>query len=289
MSGAAATLPRNDKFSSRFTLHTSLKKTYRPNVLSPYRLKNKLSSRFTLHSSLKKRAAFTLAEVLITLGIIGVVAAMTIPTLVGNYKKSVVENILKQAVSIINQAIILSAVDNGTPDIWGITNGQKTTFAQYIQPYMDIGIVCEEKNIDDPKDICNNSVYGSTGAKKGSFTNKYILKNGIGLSYSGASTINPGQRRGLFNVYLDNGKNKYVYGKNVFPLNLIVHDNQKYLVTGTMDYVQDFSFCSYSKTKLYDLCSNGQSGSSGFSASIACTALIECNGWRIPDDYPVRF
>ena len=31
--------------------------------------------------------AFTLAEVLITLGIIGVVAAMTLPTLINNYKK----------------------------------------------------------------------------------------------------------------------------------------------------------------------------------------------------------
>ena len=264
--------PRKNKSHPLLGKCNLLKRTYRPNVLTSYRL---------------KKCAFTLAEVLITLGIIGVVAAMTIPTLVANYKKSVVENKLKQAVSIINQAIILSAVDNGTPDIWGITNGQKTTFAQYIQPYMDIGIVCEEKNIDDPKDICNNSVYGSTGAKK-SFTNKYILKNGIGLSYNGAPTLTQGQRRGLFIVYLDNGKNKYIYGKNVFPLNLIVHDNQKYLVTGTMDYVQDFSFCSYSKTKLYDLCSNGQSGSSGFSVGIACTALVECNGWKIPDDYPVR-
>ena len=33
-----------------------------------------------------KRFGFTLAEVLITLGIIGVVAAMTIPTLIHNYK-----------------------------------------------------------------------------------------------------------------------------------------------------------------------------------------------------------
>ena len=39
-----------------------------------------------------RRAAFTLAEVLITLGIIGVVAALTIPTLIANYKK-------KQAIS----------------------------------------------------------------------------------------------------------------------------------------------------------------------------------------------
>ena len=34
-----------------------------------------------------KKYGFTLAEVLITLGIIGVVAAITIPTLVSNYKQ----------------------------------------------------------------------------------------------------------------------------------------------------------------------------------------------------------
>lgn len=34
--------------------------------------------------------AFTLAEVLITLGIIGIVAALTIPVLVNQYEKSVI-------------------------------------------------------------------------------------------------------------------------------------------------------------------------------------------------------
>ncbi len=38
---------------------------------------------------LKNKKAFTLAEVLITLGIIGIVAAMTIPTLVADYNKKV--------------------------------------------------------------------------------------------------------------------------------------------------------------------------------------------------------
>ena len=33
------------------------------------------------------KKAFTMAEVLITLGIIGIVAAMTLPSLVGNYQK----------------------------------------------------------------------------------------------------------------------------------------------------------------------------------------------------------
>ena len=45
---------------------------------------NMVYSLFTTHHSLRK-AAFTLAEVLITLGIIGVVSAMTVPTLMQNY------------------------------------------------------------------------------------------------------------------------------------------------------------------------------------------------------------
>lgn len=39
---------------------------------------------------MKKSIAFTLAEVLITLGIIGVVAAMTIPNLITSYKVHVI-------------------------------------------------------------------------------------------------------------------------------------------------------------------------------------------------------
>ena len=39
---------------------------------------------------LRRLAAFTLAEVLITLGIIGVVAALTLPSLIENHKKQVI-------------------------------------------------------------------------------------------------------------------------------------------------------------------------------------------------------
>lgn len=47
-----------------------------------------------------KRRAFTLAEVLITLGIIGTVAAMTIPTLMMNYQRNVWEAKLKKVYGI---------------------------------------------------------------------------------------------------------------------------------------------------------------------------------------------
>lgn len=51
------------------------------------------------------RAAFTLAEVLITLGIIGVVAAITIPTLVSKYQMKVFETAFKKQYSVLQNAI----------------------------------------------------------------------------------------------------------------------------------------------------------------------------------------
>ena len=49
----------------------------------------------------KKKAAFTLAEVLITLGIIGVVAAMTLPTVLSNVQDKVLESEAKKAANIV--------------------------------------------------------------------------------------------------------------------------------------------------------------------------------------------
>lgn len=49
--------------------------------------------------------AFTLAEVLITLGVIGIVVAMTLPALIGNYQKKVLETRYKRSVAVISNAI----------------------------------------------------------------------------------------------------------------------------------------------------------------------------------------
>ena len=56
---------------------------------------------------MKKLYGFTLSEVLITLGVIGVVAAMTIPSIIANYQKQVWVNQLKASYSIINQGLLL--------------------------------------------------------------------------------------------------------------------------------------------------------------------------------------
>lgn len=58
------------------------------------------------------KAAFTLAEVLITLGIIGVVATLTIPNLVNNYEELLYVTKLKKAYSQLEQAKILALDEN---------------------------------------------------------------------------------------------------------------------------------------------------------------------------------
>ncbi len=61
-----------------------------------------------------RRFGFTLAEVLITLTIIGVIAAMTIPTLLSNTSDQEYKTGLKKAISTINQAITMQYALEGT-------------------------------------------------------------------------------------------------------------------------------------------------------------------------------
>lgn len=63
--------------------------------------------------NIKKIMAFTLAEVLITLGIIGIVASMTIPTLVNNVQKREYVSRLRKTYAILNQAFQKYAADQG--------------------------------------------------------------------------------------------------------------------------------------------------------------------------------
>ena len=68
------------------------------------------------------KVAFTLAEVLITLGIIGIVAAMSLHVLMGKYVERERITALKKTYSLLQQAFEIAVVKNGTPDSWGLSN-----------------------------------------------------------------------------------------------------------------------------------------------------------------------
>ena len=89
------------------------------NPQSLLKVKNLTTYRLNVLKTSKK-IAFTLAEVLITLGVIGIVAAMTIPTLVNNYQEKVFIVKLKQSYSIFSQALKLATAENGSVTSWDI-------------------------------------------------------------------------------------------------------------------------------------------------------------------------
>ena len=70
-----------------------------------------------VHRNNSRKKAFTLAEVLITLGIIGVVAALTLPSLVANYRKQQYVNSLKAGYSILNNGFRTMMADENIDDI----------------------------------------------------------------------------------------------------------------------------------------------------------------------------
>lgn len=60
-----------------------------------------------------RKLGFTLAEVLITLGIIGVVAAMTIPSLMNQTGQAEFKTGMKKALSVLNQAVTMNVALDG--------------------------------------------------------------------------------------------------------------------------------------------------------------------------------
>ncbi len=78
-----------------------------------------------------KAKGFTLSEVLITLGIIGVVASMTLPTLIAKYNKKQTAIAVKAAYSMLSQAILQSVADNGDTKYWTKNLSSKQYYDKY--------------------------------------------------------------------------------------------------------------------------------------------------------------
>ena len=78
------------------------------------------------------KRGFTLAEVLITLAIIGVVAAISIPSVISNSQQQEFKTGLRKAVSVLNSAITMNmAIDGESPY-------DNKTLPQYLMRHMSV-------------------------------------------------------------------------------------------------------------------------------------------------------
>ncbi|MBR1753796.1 prepilin-type N-terminal cleavage/methylation domain-containing protein, partial [bacterium] len=122
---------------------------------------------------------FTLAEVLITLGIIGVVAALTIPTLMQKTNDKEIISSVKKMYSTLSNAIQLSTAENGTVDKWtfdpGVNAQSATEFWEYIKDYFKIAEDCGTEGTGCYTE--DGSIY-TVGKGPNVKTNSYVTQTG---------------------------------------------------------------------------------------------------------------
>lgn len=102
-----------------------------------------------------KKNAFTLAEVLITMSILGVVAALTMPSLHSDVQKKGFESRLQKAHSTVTNAVSLYMVDEGMDKLdSGVLAGQDNrNMISFLRKYFRV--------VQD----CKNAPYSANGAK----------------------------------------------------------------------------------------------------------------------------
>ena len=223
---------------------------------SPEFLSDKVYSLFTTHHLLRK-TAFTLAEVLITLGIIGVVAALTLPALINNYEKSVVETRMQKFYTNINAALKLSIVENGDMVDWTFpqdyydADGSEKFFNTYLK-----------NNLQYLKTVPRVTTSWPTNGIEVDLNDgsAFVLSDTWITYYPNA---NKKQRSGVDSFIFIINKN----GNSVVP-----HGYDLKLNESTIKLVEDVSYSCNGKSR------------KAFNRS--CAAYIMQNGWKIPEYYP---
>lgn len=219
---------------------------------------------------------FTLAEVLITLGIIGIVAAMTIPTLITNYQKKTTATRVKKAYSELLQAIKLSENDNDSMESWTVGNdvsieNTEKYIEKYIMPYYKGLTLCSE-GLDDK---CGNPM-SEAGAN-------YLTMNGTTLSFLYRPT-------GIYVIIdVNNKSNPNRIGYDAFYFKT----NEKYelLPFGwynglTREDIKKGYKYSLDNNKYTFSCKKDNKDDQNPDYRHACTALLYMDNWEFKKDYP---
>lgn len=236
------------------------------------------------------RVAFTLAEVLITLGIIGVVAAMTLPALISRYEKQETISKLKKVYSVLTSTTQMAMADYGDPTGWDLRDGDSLATSKhfadkYIIPYVKVARVCEDNSSDD----CAYPIYGLNGQRFNNSSNYgnnsycFYLTDGTYVAVK-RNTTHANHSKFILIFFDINGQRKpNKLGKDVFSLQYILQTN-KASSKDSVGKILPAWLDAGSRTQIMgtgndEYCNKNKNGK-------ACLAVIIMDGWEIKDDYP---
>ncbi|MBR1754310.1 type II secretion system protein, partial [bacterium] len=161
---------------------------------------------------------FTLAEVLITLGIIGVVAALTIPTLMQSYQNKQYVSGFQKAWGLLNNVLKLSEATNGFN--WDEpTSGFDIDYIEkYWTPYFNVAKNC---GYSTGQGCFATQCHwlGSTSScdyndNLGQY--KLLLTDGMSIRFWPKHTISDSEWMGIFTVDTNGPKGPNTFGRDYF-------------------------------------------------------------------------
>ena len=127
--------------------------------------------------NLSSLVGFTLAEVLVTLGIIGVVSAMTVPTLMQNHQRKTYVTQLHKFYNELSQALLQYQTDKNAVNLKEAGLSSQAAINEFITNYFKIVQSCEKT------EPCFSSDYKHIAGQAGEFdkTNSYVLSSGAAI------------------------------------------------------------------------------------------------------------
>ena len=184
-----------------------------------------------LHKLKIFKYGFTLAEVLITLVIVGVVAALVISPLINTYIESSTVAKVKKGLSILGQAKKLAEAQNGSIEGWNFEEGlnieNATLLWNYLKPYVSVVKDCGAgQDCYQSGGVLTLSGNPTTNYNNSSYYYKIILADGSvmffrvgGSDGSGKCSVSDGGIEnvcGLFGYDVNGVKPPNTIGKDVF-------------------------------------------------------------------------
>lgn len=194
---------------------------------------------------------FTLSEVLITLGIVGIVATITIPTIISKYKHAETTTRLKKFHSTMQQMILKAREEHGEVNTWNRNVPHEQFLRTYFAPYL------EHIQLKDDTIIFKDSTI-------------LTIKN-----------YNPGCVDMVYDTNGNRKPNKEGYDKYRFLI----------CPKETPEWCGNIGYCTYrqeayknNRSRLLYCCKYQTCG-----AGLTCSSLLEYDNWEFKKDYPHKF
>ncbi len=256
------------------------------------------------------KKGFTLVEVVLTLSIIGVIAAITIPTMIHETNKKATIEQLKKSAATLNQAIYNATITSGQVEgwSWSTDEGIARIMQNTITPRLNVGYMCSGSTSTNSH--CSYAVRGVDGDVQDINTmfqakTRVLLNDGSLVAFTDANSFLNADRDdsdpdagdidkptgsncnwggnsktlcGVFMVDVNGNKKPNVVGKDVFYYGL-------YLSGAVLPYG-----ANEGDEFIEENCTAGSSGKT-------CAAKITRNGWDVCysncgdgiSEYPVKF